>query len=125
MATRQQAIDFLKSKYNSIEEVSENLYRIVFNTGNDRSQLVFVGFPNDRWIQISSRFASTDDLTPKQAFEFASEWICGIAKTGENYYVQNVVSLEGLDESDFVENLMFVTNIADLIEEKAVGGDEQ
>lgn len=121
MATKQQAIDFMKSKYN-VEDLGDDTFKMLFNLQDGRSQLIFAAF-NDNWIMFSSKFASTDDLTPKQALEIANDWICGIQLIGEGYFVRNVVSLKDLDESDFVENLELVMNVADTIEEKAVGGD--
>ena len=121
MATKQQAIDFMKSKY-TVEDLGDDMFKMLFNLQNGRSQLIFASF-NDSWIQFSSKFASVDELTPKQALEASSDWICGIQLIGEGYFVRNVVSLKDLDESDFVENLELVMNVADSIEEKSVGGD--
>lgn len=121
MATQQQAIDFMKSKY-QVEDLGEGLYKMTFTLSEGRSQVILATF-NDNWIMFSSKFASTDDMTPKQALEKSSDWICGIQMIGEAYYIRNVVSLKDLDESDFVENLELVMNVADIIEEKFVGGD--
>lgn len=122
MATKQQAIDFMKSKY-TVEDIGDDVFKMLFTLQDGRSQLIFAAF-DDVWIKFSSKFASTDELTPKQALEVSNGWICGIQLIGEGYFVRNVVSLKDLDESDFVENLELVMNVADTIEEKAVGGDD-
>lgn len=122
MATKQQAIDFMHSKYKS-EPISDDMYKMLFTLESGRSQLIFVEF-NDNWIMFSAKFASTDDLTPKQALEAAKAWICGIQLIGEGYFVRNVIPLENLDESEFEDSLNLVMNIADTLEEQHVGGDD-
>jgi hypothetical protein len=125
MATKQEAIDHFISEYNAEPTEDENLFRTVFTyTDSGRSQLVLVKFLDDKAV-ISSRFATTEDITHKQALVAAQEYICGIAQIGEGFFCRNVISLTDLDVSDFNVALEMVTVVADTLEEQIVGNDEQ
>lgn len=122
MATMQQAIDFMKSKYKH-EEITDTLFKLIFETDNGRTQLVFAEFTDD-FIGFSSPFASTGDMTPKQALDAASGLLCGIKIVGDTYYVANLAPLENLDESEMYDNLILISLLADRLEENHVGGDQ-
>lgn len=116
MATKQEAIDFLNSKYTA-EDLGDCLYKLNFNLDPGRSQVILVEV-NDNWMIMGSAFATTEDLTPKQALEAASEWICGILLIEDTYIVRNVLPIAELDESELHDGMKIVLNIADTLEQK-------
>ena len=122
MATKQQAIDFMNSKYKTEVLGDGNLFKLIFNVDDGRSQIVYAEF-NEHFICFSSPFASTEDMTGKQALAAAEDWLCGIRVIGDFYYVRNVAPLENLDESELADNMMRVAVAADKIEEKYMGVD--
>lgn len=122
MATKQQAIDFLKSKY-KVDDLGDDFFRLEFSLEEGRSQLVVVRF-NDNWMIMGSAFATTEDMTPKQALEAASDWICGIQLVGETYFVRHVAPIADLDESEMQNGMELVLNIADSLEQKYLKTDD-
>lgn len=121
MATQQQAIDFLKSKY-TVEDLGDDFYKLEFSLDDGRSQVVLIRF-NEFWMIMSSAFATIDDLTPKQALEAASDKICGIQLLGETYFVRNVLPIADLDESELQAGMDLVLLVADSLEEKYIKTD--
>lgn len=116
MATKQQAIDFMKSKYTA-EDLGDDLYKLEFSLEEGRSQVILVGF-SDNWMIMGSAFATTEDLTPRQALEAAREWICGIQLVEETYIVRNVLPIADLDESELQNGMDLVLHTADSLEQK-------
>lgn len=122
MATQQQAIDFMKSNYKAEVLGDGTLFKLIFDIDDGRTQIVYAQF-NEHFICFSSPFASTEDMTPKQALSAAEDWLCGVRVIGDFYYLRNVAPLENLDESELADNMMLVAFAADKIEEKYIGVD--
>ena len=116
MATKQQAIDFLNSKYTT-QDLVDDTFKLEFNINSGRTQVVLIEI-NDNWLIMGSAFATAEDLTPKQALEAAGEWICGIQMTGDTYIVRNVLPIEDLDESELQNGMHLVLEVADNLEQK-------
>jgi hypothetical protein len=121
MATQQEAINFIKSNYDT-EPLESGGLKLVFDLGGGRSQLAFVEV-NESNVQYSSPFASVDDVTAKQALEANSEYSVGMQIVGSVYVVKHVAPLGDLDASEINEGFELVANIADLLEKQLVGGD--
>lgn len=121
MATKQQAIDFLNSKYKT-QDLGDDVFKLEFNINSGRTQVVLIEI-NDNWMIMGSAFGTTEDLTPKQALEAAGEWICGIQMVGDTYTVRNVLPIEDLDESELQNGMQLVLEIADNLEQKYTNRD--
>jgi hypothetical protein len=74
-------------------------------------------------MNVSSPFAKTEDVTPKQALKAIENSAFGIGTLGDWYVVRHVVPLPDLDESEIIVGLEVVAGIADEVEEEIVGGD--
>ena len=121
MATKQQAIDFMNSKYKA-ENLGDDIFKLEFTLNEDRTQVILIEF-NDSWMIMGSAFATSEDLTPKQALEAAGEWICGIQMVENTYVVRNVLPIADLDESELQSGMELVLNIADTLEQKFTNKD--
>ena len=122
MATQSEVLNFIKSNYET-EVLSGGDLKLVFDLGGGRSQLAFVDV-NESNAQFSSPFATLDDVTAKQALEANSEYSVGMQMVGNWYVIKHVVPLADLDASEVSEAFELVTNIADMLEKKLVGGDK-
>lgn len=122
MATQQEAINFIKSNFDT-ELLESGGLKLVFDLGGGRSQLAFVEV-NESNVQYSSPFASVDDVTAKQALEANSEYSVGMQLHGSVYVVKHVTPLADLDASEITEGFELVANIADLLEKQLIGGDK-
>lgn len=121
MATQAEAIKFLKSNYQA-EDVGDNLYKVVVDYEDNRSQLVFVGI-FEHVITLNSPFASEDDLSAKQALTATSDGLFGLKQFGTLYTISNLLFVEDLDPSEFNKGIHFLAKTADDLEKSLVGGD--
>ena len=121
MATQKEVINFIKKNLNS-EEVGEASFKIVYDLGDGRTQLLVI-YVGEFGMNVSSPFATTEDVTPKQALNAAKDYGLGIGISGKFYEVKAFVLLADLDESEIHTSFDLVTSIADELEEALVGGD--
>lgn len=121
MATQAEVKNYITRNLNA-ELIDGDLYKIVYDLGNDRSQLVFASV-REISMNVSSPFAKTEDVTPKQALKAIENVAFGIGTLGDWYVVRHVVPLPDLDESEIIVGLEVVAGIADEVEEEIVGGD--
>ena len=121
MATQKEVINFIKKNLNS-EEVGEASFKIVYDLGDGRTQLLVI-YVGEFGMNVASPFATTEDVTPKQALNAAKDFGLGIGIRGDFYEVKAFVLLADLDESEIHTSFELVTSIADELEEALVGGD--
>lgn len=122
MATQAQVRQFIEENY-KYDVLESGLLKILFTGEDGRSQLIFVAI-NDLNIQISSPFAKTEDVTPKQALEANTKFSLGIQLFfGELFVVKHYVELADIDESEIRENFKLVASVADDLEKELVGSD--
>jgi hypothetical protein len=121
MATQAEVKNYI-TKNMSAELVDGDLYKIVYDLGNDRSQLVYAAV-RETVMNVSSPFAKTEDVTPKQAIKAVEDFTFGIGTLGDWYVVRHVVPLADLDESEIIVGLEIVAGVADELEEELIGGD--
>jgi hypothetical protein len=121
MATQNEVINFIKKNLNS-EEVGDSLFKLVYDLGNGRTQMLVV-YVGEFGMNVSSPFATTEDVTPKQALNAAKDYGLGIGISGDYYEVKAFVLIADLDESEIHTSFDLVTGIADELEEALVGGD--
>lgn len=121
MATQAEVKSYL-TKNMSAELIDGDMYKILFDLGDDRTQLVFAAV-RESVMSVSSPFAKTEDVTPKQAIKAIEDFAFGIGTHGDWYVVRHVVPLADLDESEIILGLEVVAGVADELEEELVGGD--
>jgi hypothetical protein len=121
MATQAEVKSYI-TKNMSAELIDGDMYRIVFDLGEDRTQLVYAAV-RETIMSVSSPFAMTEDVTPKQAIKAVEDFTFGIGTLGDWYVVRHVVPLADLDESEIIVGLEIVAGVADELEEELVGGD--
>jgi hypothetical protein len=122
MASKQEAINFIKSTYRC-EEISGGTLKFVFELDGGRSQLVFADV-NDSNIQYLSPFATVNDVTAKQALEANADYSVGMQIVGDQYMIKHLAFLADLDESEIDGGFRVVANVADELEQKLIGGDK-
>ena len=121
MATQAQVRQFIEYNYN-YEVLESGLLKMLFSGEDGRTQLIFVAI-NDLNIQISSPFAKTEDVTPKQALEANTKYSLGMQLFGELFVVKHYVELSDIDESEIRENFNLIASVADDLEKELVGSD--
>ena len=121
MATQAEAINYIKSNF-KCEAVTDDVYKVLVEYENNRSQLVFVGI-FEHVITLNSPFASEDDLTPKQALNAVSDGLFGLKVIGGLYGLSNLLFVEDLDASEINKGIFFIAKAADELENSLVGGD--
>ena len=121
MATQAQVRQFIEDNYN-YEVLESGLLKMLFSGEDGRTQLIFVAI-NDLNIQISSPFAKTEDVTPKQALEANTKYSLGMQLFGELFVVKHYVELSDIDESEIRENFNLIASVADDLEKELVGSD--
>lgn len=121
MATVAEAKQFIDSNYDT-ELLEDGSFKIIFKGDEGRTQLVFVDI-NDVNLQVSSPFASVEDVTPKQALSANAKYGIGMQLLGKYYVVKHYMFLEDVDASEILEGLRLVAGIADDLEQELVGTD--
>lgn len=127
MASWEQLKIFIRSNY-EIAADEGSLVKLLFSTGNDRSQLVTVGHgitPIGAEVAIIASVVAEVGTIDTHALlrEMAEYDIGGVALYGDRLAIRHAVPLADLDPGDFVSPLQHVTIMADRIEAKFVGSD--
>lgn len=122
MATKQQAMDYMISKHD-FSQIDDSLLRGLFEVSDGRSQVVTAWF-GERFVSFSSPFASTNDVTAKQALDAASETLLGIQIIDDHYCVYHLAPLADLDESEILDAISLTAISGDNLERSLVGGDD-
>lgn len=122
MATQKEIINFIKKNLNP-EEVGDSFFKLVYDVGNGRTQMLHV-LVLELGMVVSSPFADTEDVTAKQALNAAKESVLGVGIIGDYYVVRTFVPIADLDESEIHTNFDLVTAIADELEEALGGRDD-
>ena len=118
MAIVAEAKQFIESNYD-FKILEDQSYRIIFNGDDGRTQLVFVDV-NDTNIQVSSPFASVEDVTPKQALTANAKFSLGMQLMGDYYIVKYFMLLA----SEILDGFRLTAAIADDLEKELVGADK-
>jgi len=126
MATWLDLTGYVRSNYKIADEQSNSI-RMVFDTGDLRSQVVLLWrqvIGNDEWLQIESPIGEASSVNLQQALEEAGRLVCGgLMIDGGHVFMRHAVPLVNLNINEFEQPLHLVTTSADLLEEKLVGGD--
>ncbi|WP_353708541.1 hypothetical protein ABRQ22_03115 [Cellulosimicrobium sp. ES-005] len=127
MTTWSDVTRFVHTNYTA-ESINDATIKLVFDTGNLRSQLVFVEHTwNDTgadWVKVNSPIGTIVEVDVRRAIEIVGGMLVGgIMSDGEYVYVTNAMPLRNLDANEITEPLVRVTTIADSIEAELLGKD--
>jgi len=118
---------FVEANYR-FEEVNDSLLKLLFETGDLRSQLVFVGYDKSgadvEWIRVNSPVGPVQQLDLHgAATRLGDKIVGGLVIIGDYVYVTNSVPLQNLDANELVEPMLRVMSIADELEKEMLGTD--
>jgi hypothetical protein len=120
MATWQEVKSYLKSNY-KIRSEEDDFVSLVFETGDGRSQLIFVAHLNE-WIRFSSPIAKKAESDLATIVERAAGF--GIGIHGMDWYgLVHMQLLATVDSAEIDAGLDWVTAFADEVE-KAVSSED-
>jgi hypothetical protein len=128
MATWADLTSYVRSRY-KISEERPNLIKLVFETGNLRSQAVLLWHLTlsdgaEEWVQIESSFGELGSVNLAQALQEIGDTVCGgMAVMGDLVTFRHAVPLLNLNINEFERPLALVTSTADHLEHILTGGD--
>jgi hypothetical protein len=126
MATWLEVQNFVKANYQIQNETIDNL-ELVFNTGDNRSQLVVVhrsGKGMDLECLIFwSPFATVDQISSSQLVSVTEDLALGVGRMGKFLVVKHLAFLEDLDVSEINKAFLLVASEADDAEKRLGLGD--
>ena len=129
MATWKQVRDYIQSNYDCKYNEEADLLSLVFDTNEDRSQVVIVSRnksnSGDNWIEIASPIGEVSKNDIFDLLEDLTDYVCGGAiLIDDEVWIRNRILLDSID-SPTIDNVMkIIAGIADDLEDKYVGGDE-
>jgi hypothetical protein len=130
MATWSDLVVYVRANYRVAEE-KPNMLHMVFDTGNLRSQMVFLWRQSlmdgqEEWVQIESPFAEVGSVDLRRALEEVGGVVCGgAAINGGHLLVRHAVPLANLNINEFERPLGLVTTTADRLERELDGGGDR
>jgi hypothetical protein len=119
---------FLKNEYKIAEE-KENSLALIFETGNLRSQIVFIYHMSlkdgtEHWVQIESAIGKIADLDlPALLAAVGDTVVGGLGTVGEVVTIRHAAPLANLDSNELLRPLTIITATADRLEREFSGGD--
>ncbi|WP_107766177.1 hypothetical protein [Nocardioides terrigena] len=118
---------FISSNYD-VNEMTDSRVKMVFNTGDLRSQVVFLWrmelAQGEEWIQVESVIGPIASLDMVQALRIMENHVCGgLALSGELLTVRHAAPLANLDANEIVRPIVLVTSTADDLEKQLIGSD--
>jgi hypothetical protein len=115
MATQTEVIQYIKSNYR-YEEIEPGVYKLVFESGNGRTQTVFA-VVKDSWLNVTSPYASVDKITADRALK-VNDTIFGTQRYGDYFVLTHVAPLKDIDPSEIKVALGVTAEVADALEAK-------
>ncbi|MEU5909679.1 hypothetical protein [Micromonospora sp. NPDC047527] len=128
MATWADLTSYIRSNYKIAEE-RPGLIKLVFETGNLRSQVVLIWHltladAEEEWVQIESSFGDLGSVNLARALQEIGNTVCGgMALTGDLVTFRHAVPLLNLNINEFERPLALVTTTADHLEHLLTGAD--
>lgn len=127
MATWSDLISYVRSKY-VIADENDNMIKMVFETGDLRSQVVFIWrqtLANDeQWVQVESPFAALGSVDLNQVLGAVEHTVCGgLALASGHLTIRHALPLDNLNINEFERPLVLVTTTADKLEKGLLGSD--
>lgn len=126
VATWADVKNYITSNY-IIQNDNGNSLSLLFNIGDNRSQLVFVmgidGAGDMSSARFFSPFANRADISPAQFANLAEDAVFGLAALGDYYGVVHNAFLANIDSTEIDTPMTAVTSFADQIEKRLGLGD--
>lgn len=128
MPTWQDLTSYVRSNYRIADE-QPNLIKLIFETGDLRSQIVLLVRETlmdgeEEWVTISSPVAALGSLNLEEFLREVGGVVCGgAALEGDVLIIKHAAPLMNLDINEFERPLRLVTMTADALEKKFVGSD--
>jgi hypothetical protein len=102
---------------------------MTFEVNENRTQVVFItklkSQSNDVWVQIASPIGLIEDDEVNDALEMLSDKTCGgMVKIGDGHFIRHSMKIDDLSSDEFRAVMEIVLSIADEMEERFIGGDE-
>jgi hypothetical protein len=113
-----------------IADERPNLIKLIFDTGDLRSQIVLLTRETlmdgeEEWVTISSPVAALGSLNLEEFLREVGDIVCGgAALEGDVLVIKHAAPLVNLDVNEFERPLRLVTMTADALEKKFVGSDK-
>jgi hypothetical protein len=128
MATWKQIKDFIRNNY-KLQEDEGDFFQMTFELEDNRSQVVFIQKTKSQngaiWIQLSSPVGLIEDDEINDALEMLNDKICGgMVKIAERHFIRECMSIDDLSPEQFVSIMEIIVGVADEMEERFVGNDE-
>jgi hypothetical protein len=128
MATWKQVKDFIRGNY-ELQEDEGDFFKMTFGLENNRSQVACIQKTKSQngsiWMQISSPIGVIEDDEVNDALEMLNDKICGgMVKIGERHFIRACLPVDDLSPEQFVTIMEIVVGIADEMEERFIGTDE-
>lgn len=129
MTTWNSVADYVRSNY-QISDESPNRIKLVFETGDMRTQLVFLWRQllldgAEEWLQIESPVGRVDSMNLRAVLDEVGAMVCGGAAIMDGVlFIRQAMPISNLEINEFERPLRLVTTSADALERKFVGGDE-
>ena len=129
MATWKQVRDYVESNYKYDYDEEGDFFKLIFDVGDDRTQVVFIQrLKNQKgtsWVEVSSPIGEIDKADIFDFLEELEETVCGGAiKRGDYIFIRNAILLDSIDSDSLDSALARIASIADDLENKYVGGDD-
>jgi hypothetical protein len=112
-----------------VDDLSDEVMKMVFETGDLRSQLVFLTHYTlqagaEDWVAIESPFAEVGSVDLDKALEEVGNLVCGgLSRVATMVTLKHSIPLANLNINELQRPLALVVNSADTLEKKLVGGD--
>jgi hypothetical protein len=128
MATWKQIKDFIRSNY-KLQEDDGDFFQMTFDIDDNRSQVVFIQKVKSQsgaiWLQMSSPIGLIEDDEINDALEMLNEKICGgMVKIAEKHFIRECLPIDDLSPEQFVAIMEIVIGVADEMEERFIGSDD-
>ncbi len=114
LATKPEAVSFIKSTFDNPQEISEGVFAIAFRTENERKHSVFISILEFE-VWVYSPFALIGSISAEQAFSVTEDFYYGIGRDEMFYVVRHVIPFYNLDASQVSEGVRIILEIADRI----------
>jgi hypothetical protein len=114
-------MNYVRQNYKIADE-SENILKLIFNTDNLRSQVVFIrrserGQSGEEWVSLESPIGQASSVDLQRAAALAAEYVCGgLVIEFDLVLLRHSMPLDDLSISEFEVPLRVVVNGADTIE---------
>jgi hypothetical protein len=103
---------------------------IVKDVGEGRTQLVTIrkaeGNKGELWVSVATPVGIVNTSNIDAVLDYIDDNVCGgLTKKGKRHFVRHATLVNDLSPEEFDRPLEVIAELADNLEQKFVGGDEQ